>query len=77
MFQNDYNIILLNRCRSNTSKLEWRNKFGDGTVNLKVCESGKEETFHYPVYHIEGWEENCSVHTGGDSAVNKKGGAHK
>ena len=39
--------MTLFRCRTNTLKLNWRQRFQGGVVDCPVCESGAEETLRH------------------------------
>ena len=39
--------MTLLRCRTNTIKLNWRQRFQRGVVDSPVCESGAEETLRH------------------------------
>ena len=43
LYLNDRGSLTLFRCRTNTIKLNWRQRFQGGAVDCPVCESGAEE----------------------------------
>ena len=47
LYLNDMGSLTLFRCRTNTIKLNWRQRFQGGTVDCPVCESGAEETLRH------------------------------
>ena len=47
LYLNDSGSMTLFRCRTNTIKLNWRQRFQGGAVDCPVCESGAEETLRH------------------------------
>ena len=47
LYLNDRGSMTLFRCRTNTIKLNWRQRFQGGAVDCPVCESGAEETLRH------------------------------
>ena len=47
LHSNDGSSVILFRCRTNTLKLNWRQRFQGGGVDCPVCESGAEETLRH------------------------------
>ena len=47
LYSNDSGSMNLFRCRTNTIKLNWRQRFQGGIVDCPVCESGAEETLRH------------------------------
>ena len=54
MYDNSIESTLLFRCRSNTLKLNWRNRFEGGDTRCKACDSGEEETLEHFLIGCEG-----------------------
>ena len=52
IYINDYNSVLLYRCRSNTLKFEWRSRFVGEDVGFWVCGLAEVVT----VEHFLAWE---------------------
>ena len=47
LYLNDSSSMTLFRCRTNTIKLNWHQRFQGGVVDCPVCESGAEETLRH------------------------------
>ena len=47
IYSNDGSSVTLFRCRTNTIKLNWRQRFQGGIVDYPVCESGAEKTMRH------------------------------
>ena len=54
IYINDHNSVLLYRCRSNTLKLGWRNRFVGGDVGCRVCGSAEPETVEHFLLECDG-----------------------
>ena len=54
MYDNSFESTLLFRCRSNTIKLNWRNRFEGGDIQCRACNSGEEETLEHFLIRCEG-----------------------
>ena len=57
IYINDHNSVLLYRCRSNTLKLGWRNRFVGGDVGCLVCGSAEPETVEHFLQECDGLRE--------------------
>ena len=62
LYSNDSGLMTLFRCRTNTIKLNWCQRFQGGVVDCPVCESGAEETLRHFLKDCHGlggiWEIN-------------------
>ena len=47
LYSNDGSSVTLFRCRTNTLKLNWHQRFQGGVVDCPVCESGVKETVRH------------------------------
>ena len=47
IYENNYNSVLLYKFRSNTPKLDWRNRFVGGDEGCWVCETAEMEIMEY------------------------------
>ena len=47
IYENDFNSVLLYRCRSNTLKLKWRNRFAGGDERCDLCGGSEVETLEH------------------------------
>ena len=47
IYENDFNSVLLYRCRSNTLKLKWRNRFAGGDEICDLCGGSEVETLEH------------------------------
>ena len=47
MYENDFNSVLLYRCRSNTLKLKWRNRFAMKDEKCDLCGGFEVETLEH------------------------------
>ena len=47
LYENDWGSVLLYRCRSNSLKLGWRERFVNGNVNCVACNLGVEESLEH------------------------------
>ena len=57
IYVNDYNSVLLYRCRSNTLKLGWRSRFMGGDVGCQVCGLAEVETVEHFLLECSGLRE--------------------
>ena len=56
IYINDYNSVLLYRCKSNTLKLEWRSRFVGGDVGFCVCGLAEVVTVEHFFWSAVAWE---------------------
>ena len=54
IYVNDYNSVLLYKCRSNTVKFGWRSRFGGGDVGCWVCGLAEVETVEHFLLECSG-----------------------
>ena len=47
LYENDWGSVLLFRCRSNSLRLKWRERFVNGNVNCVACDRGVEENLEH------------------------------
>ena len=59
---NDSGSMTLFRCRTNTIKLNWRQRFQGGAIDCPVCESGVEETVRYFLKECHGLRGIREIH---------------
>ena len=53
-YDNSWGAVLLFRCRSNTLKLGWRERFLGGRLQCAMCDGGEEETLEHFLVECEG-----------------------
>ena len=46
-YDNTWESVLVFRARTNTLNLNWRNRFSNGDITCKICNSGDEETLKH------------------------------
>ena len=56
LYENDWGSVLLYRCRSNSLRLKWRERFVNGEVNCIACDLGVEESLEHFLCVCEWYE---------------------
>ena len=56
LYENDWGSVLLFRCRSNSLRLKWRERYVNGNVNCVACKLNVEETLEHFLCECEWYD---------------------
>ena len=65
IYTNSFGSMIMFRCRTNTLRLNWRNRFQGGQVECELCEHGREETLSHFIRECAGLKQVREVGSGG------------